>query len=234
MPSRRRVAANAGGTRYSSKRKQQTQQILFTSGFSTCPPFCTLFATLYHQLCKVLRHTKPMRKKYYFIILVFIIYGLGFIPAEQHLNPVVGATVNSWNPQSFWYYPWGKSGTHKGIDIFAEAGTPVVASTNGIILYSGSYGRGGQVIYLLGANWHFHYFAHLQQRHVSLLSYVHAGESIGTVGNTGNAKGKPPHLHYSISTLLPRIWLWNPRTHASWQRLFYLDPGKFIESGGSL
>ncbi|MEE9352264.1 MAG: M23 family metallopeptidase, partial [Thiotrichaceae bacterium] len=98
------------------------------------------------------------------LILLSTVYSLGFIPQEQHLNPVVGASESSWNPLSFWYYPWGRSGTHKGIDIFAQEGTPVVSSTDGLVLYSGSYGIGGQVVYILSANWHFHYYAHMQQR----------------------------------------------------------------------
>ena len=162
------------------------------------------------------------------IIILTSLYLLGFLPSETHLNPVVGATNNSWHPQSFWYYPWGQSGTHKGIDIFAKEGTPVIASTQGIVLYSGAYGRGGEVVYILGANWHFHYYAHLQTRRVTSFTRVRSGQPIGLVGTTGNAKGKPPHLHYSISTLLPRLWTFNPLKHASWKRMFYLDPGKFI------
>ncbi len=164
------------------------------------------------------------------LLLSTLVYLLGFIPEEQHINPVVGASETSWNPLSFWYYPWGRSGTHKGIDIFAEEGTPVVSSADGFVLYSGSYGRGGQVVYVLSANWHFHYYAHMQQRKVTTFTLVKSAEQIGTVGSTGNAQGKPPHLHYSISTLLPRFWKYDPREHSSWKRMFYLDPGKFITS----
>ena len=165
-----------------------------------------------------------------FFIFTFV-YLLGFIPQEQHLNPVVGASPSSWNAKSFWYYPWGSSGTHKGIDIFADEGTPVVACTDSFVLYSGTYGKGGQVIYALSANWHFHYYAHLQHRDVTSLMFVKSGQQIGAVGTTGNAKGKPAHLHYSISTLLPRLWKYDPRLPSSWKRLFYIDPGAFITQG---
>ena len=53
---------------------------------------------------------------------------------EPIAMPVVGATPRDWHPETFWYEPWGESLVHKGMDIFAERGTPVVAATNHIIL----------------------------------------------------------------------------------------------------
>jgi len=143
--------------------------------------------------------------------------------------PVKNATVRDWNPLSFWYYPWGRSGVHKGIDIFAPQGTPVRATTGGIVLYSGNYGLGGNVVYMLGANWRFHYYAHLNSTMVSTLTPVVAGELIGTVGTSGNAKGKPPHLHYTIKSAFPRFWTYKSRHYSAWNRMYYLDPGKFLQ-----
>ncbi len=40
--------------------------------------------------------------------------------------PVEGASARDWNPRTFWFEPWGRSGVHKGIDIFARSGTPYV------------------------------------------------------------------------------------------------------------
>ncbi|MGZ4954639.1 MAG: hypothetical protein ACXV8Q_05960 [Methylobacter sp.] len=56
------------------------------------------------------------------MILLFIGLAVGFLIPVSHQIPVAGATATDWNPASFWYYPWGRSGTHKGIDIFAKAG----------------------------------------------------------------------------------------------------------------
>ena len=123
----------------------------------------------------------------------------------------------------------GVSGTHKGIDIFAEQGTPVRATTGGIVLYSGHYGLGGNVVYMLGANWRFHYYAHLDSTMVSGLTPVVAGELIGTVGTSGNAQGKQPHLHYTIKSAFPRFWTYDSQNHSSWNRTYYLDPGKFLQ-----
>jgi hypothetical protein len=50
---------------------------------------------------------------------------------------VVGASKSDWNPKSFWYEPWGASVVHRGIDIFAKAGTEVVAPSGVFVIYSG-------------------------------------------------------------------------------------------------
>ena len=53
----------------------------------------------------------------------------GYLIPENPVIPVQGASARDWNHLSFWYSPWGKSGMHKGFDIFSPLGTPVVAST---------------------------------------------------------------------------------------------------------
>jgi len=117
---------------------------------------------------------------------------------EPIVMPVVGATPRDWHPETFWYEPWGESLVHKGMDIFAERGTPVVAATNHIILSINDSRRGGKNIWALGPNWRMHYYAHLDSIEENLGRYVEAGTQIGTVGSSGNAQGKPPHLHYGI------------------------------------
>ncbi len=163
------------------------------------------------------------------LITTLLLFASGFIVPEQHIMPVVGATVKDWNPKSFWYYPWGKNRVHKGVDIFARKGTPVKTPTQGLILFSGTIAMGGNVVYLLGANWRFHYFAHLSTTDIKSFSWVGAGQRIGTVGATGNAKGKAPHLHYSIKSLFPRFWKYDAGGVKSWDRLFFLDPIRYLK-----
>lgn len=147
---------------------------------------------------------------------------------EPHLVPVLGATTKDWNPKSFWYYPWGRSGVHKGIDIFAHKNTPVISPTHGIILFSGHLPVGGNVIYMLGPNWRVHYFAHLNEI-ITTGGLVRAGQNIGLVGSTGNANGKPPHLHYSIKTLFPRITHYDSHVVHAWEKIFFINPEAFFE-----
>jgi len=141
--------------------------------------------------------------------------------------PVQGATRADWNPRSFWYYPWGASGVHKGIDIFAAEGRPVMAATAGLVVRSGFYGAGGNMIAVLGPRWRIHYYAHLSRLDVAAGEWVGRGETLGAVGSTGNAAGKPPHLHYAIITIVPYPWRVTAQPQG-WQKMFFLDPGAEI------
>ena len=143
--------------------------------------------------------------------------------------PVEGASKSSYNAKSFWYYPWGRSGTHKGVDIFAKEGTNIHSAVKGIVLYSGKIEMGGNVVIVLDRKFRLYYYAHLQSIKAKSLSFADRNDLIGTVGTTGNAKGKSPHLHFSIVTLIPYLW----RTDASeqgWKKMFYLNPIDYLEN----
>ncbi len=142
--------------------------------------------------------------------------------------PVVGLGKGSYNAQSFWAYPWGKSVTHKGVDIFAPRGTPVQAATSGIVLYAGTIKLGGKVVFVLGPKWRLHYYAHLNTIQAKSLSWVSGGDGIGTVGDSGNAAGKPPHLHYAIQTAIPYPWRID-LDRQGWKKMFYLNPIEYFE-----
>ena len=147
-------------------------------------------------------------------------------PADQ-IIPVQGATTANWNHDTFWYHPWGRSGVHKGIDIFADDGTPALASVGGIVVYAGEIAMGGKIVLILGPKWRLHYYAHLMSRNVSPGEIVRQGDIIGAVGATGNAAGKPPHLHYSIVTTVP--YPWRIRTDPQgWKKMIYLNPDRAL------
>ena len=150
------------------------------------------------------------------------------IPERGNI-PVRGASARDWNRQSFWYEPWGASGVHKGIDIFAPEGKPIVAPVHGIVVFEGRLRLGGNVVAVLGPRWRIHYFAHLQTSRVDAFEFVGKGEMLGTVGTTGNAAGKAPHLHYAVLSLLPRPWQLSFGTQG-WKRMFFVDPGSVIRS----
>src|SRR5688572_22243525 len=88
-------------------------------------------------------------------LLVVCVIGLS-IPQEFD-NPVTAADNKSYNPKSFWFYPWGKSGTHKGVDVFAKEGTTVRSSTGGLVIFKGEVERGGNVVLIIGPKWRLHY-----------------------------------------------------------------------------
>lgn len=159
------------------------------------------------------------------LAVVVLIFGL-LVPQNLKM-PVQGATKNSYNPDSFWYYPWGKSVTHKGVDIFAKEGTPIHSSTNGLVVYAGTIGMGGNVVLVLGPKWRLHYYAHLQMVSVTEFSFVNSNVMIGRVGTSGNAKGKPAHLHYTIATLIPYPWRIDSDKHGP-RKAFYLNPMDYL------
>ncbi|ABI37368.1 peptidase M23B [Shewanella sp. MR-4] len=164
-----------------------------------------------------------------FITLAMLLFTLaGCLVPEQPVIPVKGASNKDWNSQTFWYEPWGNSGTHKGIDIFAAANTPVIAPTPLLLLYKGEFFKGGKVVIGLGPKWQIHYFAHLDSLNTSTGLFAGRGDMLGTVGTTGNAQGKPPHLHYSILSLLPRPWLIDTSTQG-YKKAFYLNPIDYLD-----
>ncbi len=88
---------------------------------------------------------------------------------------------------------------HHGIDIFARRHTPVIAPTDGYIRFAGERGLGGRVVWMRDPMRDMTlYFAHLEEILVDDHTRVEAGDTLGTVGNSGNAKTTPPHLHFGI------------------------------------
>jgi murein DD-endopeptidase MepM/ murein hydrolase activator NlpD len=141
--------------------------------------------------------------------------------------PVDGASARDWNPRTFWFEPWGRSGVHKGIDIFARLGTPVRSSSYGVVLFRGEIEQGGKVVVALGPKWRLHYYAHLHTVDVYPGQPLLTGSVLGSVGDSGNARGKPAHLHYSIVSLLPLPWRADDSTQG-WKKMFYLDPNSIL------
>lgn len=148
---------------------------------------------------------------------------LGLLWPQRLIIPVAGASEADWHPDSFWYYPWGSSITHKGIDIFSEKNTPVLAATDGWVLGRGTLTKGGNFLLVLGPKWRLHYYAHLDAYQVSWFQPIRRGQHIATVGNSGNAQGKPPHLHYSLMSLLPLPWRIDG-ARQGWLKMVFLNP----------
>jgi len=84
---------------------------------------------------------------------------------------------------------------HQGNDIFAAMGTPCVACVSGTV-YQGEGKNAGLYVRLVGDDGNVYYYMHLQRFEAT--GHVSAGTVIGYVGDTGNAVGGPPHLHFEF------------------------------------
>jgi peptidoglycan LD-endopeptidase LytH len=162
-------------------------------------------------------------KKRKFLLNFILLVLIGFCLPQKFCFPVERAGKKDFSQDSFWYYPWGKSGTHKGVDIFSPVGTAVRSATGGLVVYCGEINRGGNVVFILGPKWRLHYYAHLSKIKSALFNLVSSGEKIGEVGTSGNAKGKSPHLHYSINSLIPLPWQIDG-SRQGWKKMLYVNP----------
>ncbi|HEV7921715.1 MAG TPA: M23 family metallopeptidase [Thermoanaerobaculia bacterium] len=114
--------------------------------------------------------------------------------------PVVG--VRPYDLDDSWHAPRdGGERLHTGIDIFARKGTEVVAVADGIISYIGTQPKGGQCLWLTTENGASFYYAHLDRWAPGIYEgmEVQSGDLLGYVGNTGNAKYTPSHLHFAVN-----------------------------------
>ncbi len=89
---------------------------------------------------------------------------------------------------------------HEGTDVFAAFGTPIISSEAGRVLRKGTAGAGGISVWLRGDSGMAYYYAHMQSwaRDLEVGQRIEKGYVIGFVGDTGNAEGGTPHLHFEI------------------------------------
>ncbi len=87
---------------------------------------------------------------------------------------------------------------HEGLDIFAPRGTPVLAAADGVVRSTRRNRLGGNVVWLRDVFGRSHYYAHLDSQAVRRGQRVQAGDTVGFVGNSGNARTTPPHLHFGM------------------------------------
>jgi peptidoglycan LD-endopeptidase LytH len=104
--------------------------------------------------------------------------------------------------QSFWGVDRdGGVRKHEGVDIFNKKGTPILAVEDGTIARVETNNLGGKVVWQrLGLFGQSIYYAHLDSQAVSTGQVVKKGDIVGFMGNTGNAKYTPSHLHFGIYT----------------------------------
>lgn len=128
----------------------------------------------------------------------FVVLSLLRADVPQHL-PVPVRGVRARDVRDSWggARPGGRR--HQGIDIFAKRNTEVLSATPGIVVTVGTNRLGGRIVRVLGPGGLWHYYAHLE-RHgpIEAGDVVGEGAVLGYVGDSGDARGTPTHLHYGI------------------------------------
>ncbi|MDX8044737.1 M23 family metallopeptidase [Gracilibacillus sp. S3-1-1] len=116
---------------------------------------------------------------------------------------------------------------HEGTDIFANYGTPVRATTHGVVELKGWNKYGGWRVGIRDIYNRYHYYAHLNgfAEGLEIGDIVEAGQTIGSVGASGygppGTSGKfPPHLHYGMYKDNGKTeWSFDPYPHLNkWER----------------
>lgn len=86
--------------------------------------------------------------------------------------------------------------THKGIDIGAAGGTPILATADGVVTRAGWSSGYGNLVVIDHGNGVTTYYGHCSRLYTSVGAEVKAGDKIAAVGSTGNSTGN--HLHFEI------------------------------------
>lgn len=141
----------------------------------------------------------------YFLRLQPELLASGSYTFELNIGPSLGyplKAVNRKQIQSF--FGVGRdnnSRKHEGIDIFSSFRTPVLAIAEGTVTRVNENNLGGKVVWLRPSGKEYTlYYAHLDEQIATAGQQVMIGDTLGLMGNTGNAKTTPPHLHFGIYT----------------------------------
>jgi len=206
--------ANAAGYRFFVKRGLRIEVEIEVSSSDSLLLFADLFretgdtivqrthvATADEEMHRL--EFEPRRDSYYALRLQPELLRGGQFRVVIREVPSIGFPVKGKNRRSissFFGDPRdGGSREHHGVDIFAARHTPVLAPSNASVTRVGEGEVGGRYVWLYDSKRSMHlYFAHLETREVERGDQVRAGQQIGTVGNTGNARYTPPHLHFGI------------------------------------
>lgn len=109
----------------------------------------------------------------------------------------------------------GEGAMHKGVDLSAPWGTPIVATADGVVIFSDQQSGYGKLIVVDHGGGIETFYAHLSKSYVTPGNEVHRGDRIGLVGSTGRVTA--PHLHYEVhmngAPVNPYRWLQHSTTY---------------------
>ncbi|MBX6372130.1 MAG: M23 family metallopeptidase [Acidothermus sp.] len=119
-------------------------------------------------------------------------------PEQQAVTPPPSSPAwvrPNWGPlTSPFGRRWGRM--HQGIDLAGGYGSPILAATNGTVIYAGPAPGYGRLVKIADADGTQTWYGHMSRILVHVGEKVHAGQEIALVGAAGDATG--PHLHFEI------------------------------------
>lgn len=160
------------------------------------------------------------------------VFPISIVPNPEPVYVTRGGQRKRCSVDRLWYADWHDArrgpgaAPHRAQDMFAPLGSLVLAPENGVVLKStrdsAPTPKGGNNLYLRASSGRVYYFAHLAEPpEVGRGAFVEAGQLLGRVGRTGNARTTCPHLH--IAAFLPGP----PRVNVNlFEELKRLDPTK--------
>jgi len=185
---------------FSLRSKKDVLENLDTSSGETADTID--FENLKNQIVKTIESVSEIKEYLYKQKDIYRATPLGS-PVKGSITSYYGSRIH---PHS------GKEQFHLGIDIKSQAGSPIKATADGVVSFSGWSGNNGNLVVVEHGMGFSTYYAHNKKNLVKVGQRVKKGETIGHVGATGNAQ--TAHLHYSV--------LKNGR---------YVNPNKFLDEG---
>lgn len=204
--------AFAVGYRLDAQRGDRLLVRVETQGQKTAQVFIDVFALEAHDRINLIASSKadtnvlawePRKTQTYLIRIQPELLRSGSYTLTVTREPALAFPVQSRDSRQISsYFGVARDGgrrRHEGVDIFAPKGTPALASANGVITGIGSNSLGGNVLFLADNDRDIRlYYAHLDRWNVTNGQRVSVGDTVGFVGNTGNARTTGPHLHFGI------------------------------------
>jgi len=135
------------------------------------------------------------------LLINFCYISSSSVASESIQGPTLGRVSSYFGTRDDPFH--GHKANHMGLDIAANAGTPVYAMQEGVVKFSGQKGGYGNCVKID----HFFYlvpelpqvttlYGHLSKIYVKEGDIVKRGQVIGLIGSTGRSTG--PHLHYEV------------------------------------
>ncbi len=114
------------------------------------------------------------------------------LPSSAPINDGVYTSNFGWRLDPF----TGKSAMHEGVDFMAEAGTAILASAGGVVVYADTHPQYGNMVEIDHGNDIVTRYAHASKLLVKVGQVVRRGDKIAEVGSTGRSTGN--HLHFEV------------------------------------